>query len=220
VVRNAGDGRYRCSYLRTNGTGVASILPASPVPAIGDQVELLWRLYADGSVQIEQSINGGTPVVAARSDAIGLPTEWSGQILRLSGSPWGSNEARAAWRDAIVLRGAGWTMDELRRLVACGRYRRGCRISSVAASTPSMHGSGSRTRTDRSWSSATATRTRAPGSSLSSTARTWTSRCPTPWCDSGGQSRICLSRLSWRTRRSTATARAPTRRASTLRAES
>lgn len=115
VSREPSDGGYRCAYLRNDVTGVVSILPASPVPAIGDRVELLWRLYADGSVQIEQSINGGAPVVAARSAAIGLPTEWSGQILRLSGRPLGANEAPAAWLDAVVLRGADWTMDDVRR---------------------------------------------------------------------------------------------------------
>src|SRR5690606_13143452 len=83
-------------------------------PSIGSRVELLWRLYADGSVQIEQSIDGGTPVVAARSSAIGLPAAWSGQVMRLSGVPSGAIEAPAAWMDAIVLRGAGWTMDAVR----------------------------------------------------------------------------------------------------------
>src|SRR5690606_26471643 len=98
--------------------GVASVLPATPVPVIGDRVELLWRLYADGSVRIEQSINGGAPVVAARSAAVGMPTAWIGQVLRLSGVPNSSgNEAPAAWRDAVVLKGSGWTWDDLRSIV-------------------------------------------------------------------------------------------------------
>ena len=119
VERLGNDSRYVCRYFRNDSTVVASVLPTSPVPAIGDRVELLWRLYADGSVQIEQSINGGAPVVAARSAATGLPTEWGGQILRLSGVPNSSaNDAPAAWRDAVVLRGADWTMDQIRRLVA------------------------------------------------------------------------------------------------------
>lgn len=105
---------YRLAFL-TPTSSVASILPTAP--PIGARVELLWRLYADGSVQIEQSIDGGTPVVAARSSGIGLPAAWSGQILRLSGVPNVRNEAPAAWRDAVVLRGAAWTMDDVRRLV-------------------------------------------------------------------------------------------------------
>jgi len=119
VERIGNDSRYRCSYRRDDSsTTVAIVLPTSPVPAIGDRVELLWRLYADGSVQIEQSINGGAPVVAARSSAIGLPAAWSGQILRLSGVPNGSDaEAPAAWRDALICKGTDITWDEVRALV-------------------------------------------------------------------------------------------------------
>lgn len=102
---------YRVS-LSTTTSSVAAMLPIAP--SIGSRVELLWRLYADGSVQIEQAINGGTPVVAARSSAIGLPAAWSGQVMRLSGVPSGAIEAPAAWMDAVVLRGAGWTMDQAR----------------------------------------------------------------------------------------------------------
>lgn len=102
---------YRVSFS-TPTSSVASMLPIAP--SIGSRVELLWRLHADGSVQIEQSIDGGTPVVAARSSAIGLPAAWSGQVMRLSGVPSGAIEAPAAWSDAIVLRGAGWTMDQVR----------------------------------------------------------------------------------------------------------
>src|SRR5690606_8415066 len=55
---------YRVALV-TPTSSVVSPLPIAP--SIGSRVELLWRLYADGSVQIEQSIDGGTPVVAARS---------------------------------------------------------------------------------------------------------------------------------------------------------
>src|SRR5690606_22462058 len=78
VRQSSGQGRYGIAHELDADNAVTSLLPASPVPTIGDQVELLWRLYADGSVQIEQSINGGAPVVAARSSAIGLPAAWSG----------------------------------------------------------------------------------------------------------------------------------------------
>jgi len=106
---------YRVAFIFAPTSSVVSPLPIAP--SIGSRVELLWRLYADGSVQIEQSIDGGAPVVAARTAAIGLPTAWSGQVMRLSGVPSGGNEAPAAWRDAVVLRGADWTMDDVRRLV-------------------------------------------------------------------------------------------------------
>src|SRR5690606_33808665 len=89
VRKSSGERRYGIVMHGMDAGSVAvSLLPTSPVPAIGDRVEMLWRLYADGSVQIEQSINGGAPVVAARSSAaVGMPTAWSGQILRLSGVP-------------------------------------------------------------------------------------------------------------------------------------
>ena len=117
VRKFTGTNRYGIGL--NHGAGAASSnLPTSPVPTIGDQVELLWRLYADGSVQIEQAINGGTPVVAARSAAVGLPTAWSGQVMRLSGLPSGGSEAPAAWRDAIVLRGSHWTMEQVREVIS------------------------------------------------------------------------------------------------------
>src|SRR5690606_20775092 len=61
--------RYSVSIDGTTGSA-STVLSAGP--AIGDRVELLGRLYGDGSVQIEQAINGGTPTVAARSAAVGL----------------------------------------------------------------------------------------------------------------------------------------------------
>src|SRR5690606_17407650 len=103
---------YRVALV-TPTSSVVSPLPIAP--SIGSRVELLWRLYADGSVQIEQSIDGGTPVVAARSSVRRLPTAWSGQVMRLSGVPSTSIEVPAAWRDAVVVRGADWTMDDARR---------------------------------------------------------------------------------------------------------
>src|SRR5690606_25312507 len=71
-------------------------------PAIGDRVELLVRLYGNGSVQIEQSINGGTPTVSARSSAVGLTAAWSSAVMALSARTNGANPAPAAWRDAVV----------------------------------------------------------------------------------------------------------------------
>lgn len=37
------------------------------------------------------------------------------RLPRLSGVPSGAIEAPAAWRDAIMLRGASWTMDQIRQ---------------------------------------------------------------------------------------------------------
>jgi len=108
------DTTYRVSFS-TTASSTTSVLPSAP--PIGARVELLWRLYADGSVQIEQSIDGGAPVVAARSSAIGLPAAWSGQVMRLSGIPSGGAQAPAALRDAVVLKGSDWTWDDLRSIV-------------------------------------------------------------------------------------------------------
>ena len=49
---------------------------AGAVPAVGDTVELRSILYADGSVQLGQAINGAAEVVAAQSAANTLATAW------------------------------------------------------------------------------------------------------------------------------------------------
>lgn len=104
----------RYSVVINGTTGSASTV-LDVGPAIGDRVELLGRIYGDGSVQIEQAINGGTPTEAARSAAVGLTAAWSNQVLSLSARTAGGNPAPAAWRDAVVLRGADWTMDQIRQ---------------------------------------------------------------------------------------------------------
>ena len=64
-----------------------SVTAASTVavgPAIGDLVELVPRLFGDGSDQIEQSLNGAASTSSTQSAANALATAWAGQLLYLN----------------------------------------------------------------------------------------------------------------------------------------
>jgi hypothetical protein len=58
---------------------VTSTLAVNPV--VGDVVELMCRLYGDGSVDITQSLNGAASTSGAQSAANTLPTAWSGPLF-------------------------------------------------------------------------------------------------------------------------------------------
>ncbi len=114
-----GQGSTGSVYLAAldGATGSASTA-LSTGPAIGDLVELLCRLYSDGSVQIEQSINGGAPTASARSSAVGLTAAWSNPVLSLSAQAGGGNPAPAAWLGwAIEVGSADATWDYMRAAV-------------------------------------------------------------------------------------------------------
>jgi hypothetical protein len=57
------------------GSDVNSMLAAAP--ALGDTVELLGILFADGSVQAVQSLNGAAVTFAAQSGAMALEAAWA-----------------------------------------------------------------------------------------------------------------------------------------------
>jgi hypothetical protein len=58
---------------------VTSTLAVNPV--VGDVVELMCRLFGDGSVDITQSINGAASTSGAQSAANTLSTAWSGALF-------------------------------------------------------------------------------------------------------------------------------------------
>lgn len=69
--------------FHSNGAAsVAAALAASP--ALGATVEIVARLYGDGSVDLSQSINGAAATSSAQSGANALATAWSGQLCWLN----------------------------------------------------------------------------------------------------------------------------------------
>jgi hypothetical protein len=72
-------------YTVLHGNGVGTVTSGVVVaPAIGDTVEILARLFGDGSVDISQTINGAGPTSGGQTGANALKDAWSGQLLWLN----------------------------------------------------------------------------------------------------------------------------------------
>ncbi len=71
-------GNYRIQR-QSSGTTVNSTLAAAP--SVGDTVELVGQLNADGSVKLIQSINGAASTETAASSGLALRTTWSAPTL-------------------------------------------------------------------------------------------------------------------------------------------
>src|SRR5690606_27584492 len=109
--------QYRVEMTDSSGGFASSVAPITF--AIGDRFELVFRWWSDGRLRLEAARNGGAPVQGntATPPWGGLLPAWGAQVMYI-GARAAGNEGPAAWMDAVVLRGAGWTMDQIRRLVA------------------------------------------------------------------------------------------------------
>ena len=97
---------YRSSgYLVTHDGSVSSTL--STLPSVGDLVELCVQLLATGSVQIHQSINGGTVTSATASASHAMSPSWS--LAKVTLGPGASGSAQiedtTIIRDVFIVRG-------------------------------------------------------------------------------------------------------------------
>jgi hypothetical protein len=81
-VSHTGAGDYGIRWINTDGTTVAST--PNVTPSIGDDVEFLGILNADGSVQGTTVVNGTTTSGSASSAQV-LPTSWAGTTLLIGG---------------------------------------------------------------------------------------------------------------------------------------
>lgn len=75
-------GSFYSTTHDSGGGSVGSTLAAAPVA--GDVVELVTRLFGDGSVDTTQSINGAASTAGAQSAANALASAWSGQLVWLN----------------------------------------------------------------------------------------------------------------------------------------
>lgn len=83
-----GNPLFRCltsgGFYVTQHVNAANVSSQVPVAALGDVVELVLRLFGDGSVDISESINGGAVVVGTQSAPTALATAWADDILWLN----------------------------------------------------------------------------------------------------------------------------------------
>lgn len=88
IIYQAGGTGYRAYYDDTVNAAI-SVLATNP--AVGDGDELVAHLFADGSVDILQSINSAASTSAAQSSAVPLPTAFSGQLFWLNSAGSAAN---------------------------------------------------------------------------------------------------------------------------------
>lgn len=107
-------GSGAATYEAYFGDGRNAKIP-SGTPALRQTVEHLMVVAEDGTLTLAQSIDGGPVVAATGSHGGYVPT---GTVRLAWGSTVsGSNHGALGGRDLLVLDGADWTMDAVRRLV-------------------------------------------------------------------------------------------------------
>ena len=84
-------------------------------PTTGDSVELLAHLNADGSVDLEQSINSAVSTKSATSGANALASRWSGQFLWFNSEGISIAVGFAGYRNVVIHRGVQ-SLATMRRL--------------------------------------------------------------------------------------------------------
>ena len=96
---------YRITHVRADGTTVSELLAAAP--SNGDYVRLRWQLYANGSVQVWQSINGAEETASAQSSANAFDAStWGGGAAYWYLNSRGTGTAGQGWyRVARVIAG-------------------------------------------------------------------------------------------------------------------
>lgn len=104
-------GFYRIFY-QTDVSSVTSLLAVSP--GLGDTVELLATLTANGEVQLSQSVNGAAATSAAQSSAVALPPAWSDSFLHVH-SVGASSQGFIGLRNLVFHRGVQ-SLATMRRL--------------------------------------------------------------------------------------------------------
>lgn len=108
-------GSGAATYEAYVASGLYAKIPSSGTPALRQTVELLMVVAEDGTLTLAQSIDGGPVVAATGSHGGFVPT---GTVTLAWGSTVsGSNHGALAGRDLLVLDGADWTMDAVRRLL-------------------------------------------------------------------------------------------------------
>lgn len=113
-ISDAGENRARLYVYSPSGTYVATHGSASAdtssgllsAPAYRDVVEILVRLFGDGSVDITQSINGAASTSGPVSSPNVLAATWSGNLLWLNSAGTTGGIGFAAYQALKIVAGA------------------------------------------------------------------------------------------------------------------
>src|SRR5690606_4369159 len=104
LLNNAATDTYALRYM-SNGSVVTRSLSVAPGRA--DIVEFLIPIDEAGAY-LAQSINGSDPTQTTLA-GLPIPTAWEPPTLTIGGG------GQFDLLDLVVLRGAGWTMDQIRQ---------------------------------------------------------------------------------------------------------
>lgn len=93
--------------------GITSSAILSPVPAVGNIVELLMTLASNGAVVLTQTINGGAAVTASAGTAKAIPQTWAAQTFEVAVPAVGTGDTGII--ACAVMRGVQ-SLDLMRRI--------------------------------------------------------------------------------------------------------
>lgn len=85
--RIGGQTKYRIDNI--DAAGAQAQVADLVTTAYGDVVELRAPLFADGSVNIGETLNGGAESVSVQSAALSIPGAWSAQTITINSDPAG-----------------------------------------------------------------------------------------------------------------------------------
>lgn len=111
IFTQAGSGNIRAAHY--NGTGQSVHATTSIVPAAGDLMEAMLTFGADGSGVLVAAANGGTPSWGNLA-ALAPAAQWTLARAYLNAA---NVTGAGDYFDLLLLRGADWTLDAVRRLV-------------------------------------------------------------------------------------------------------
>jgi hypothetical protein len=94
--------RYRGSH--NNGSSTVTAIPAAG-PSVGDVVEVLLQIDANGAVTVVQSINGAAEITTATTADNALASAWNNTNFRINSETSTSLNGFNAFIDVLVVRG-------------------------------------------------------------------------------------------------------------------
>ena len=102
VIMPSGGAAYRIRHFNATSSVTGTLATA---PTVGQVVELVAQLSANGSVQLHQSINGATATSTTASGALALAAAWNLPRLSLAEDGNNSFHSAIAFRDVVIFRG-------------------------------------------------------------------------------------------------------------------
>ena len=97
-----GNGVYQSVHDNDNSSVTATL---SAGPSVGDIVELVVQLNADGSLVLIQSINGAASTTTSATSALTLASAWSNTALRLNRRTASGGVGFIGFMNLVIVRG-------------------------------------------------------------------------------------------------------------------